>query len=328
VNQQNAYFDEVLRLARAVPGVQSAGLTDALPLGRNRAWGAPAKGVVYKPGDFPDAFVRVVSDGYVGAMGIPLRAGRDLSPRDTPTAEPVIVVNETMARRLWPGQDALGKIMSACGDRRVVGIVGDVRHLALEEEAGNEMYIPIRQCRDWGSVDLVVRTTRPPEELAGGVRDALKQIAPNLSDKEFRPLQRLVDKSVSSRRFVVTLLGGFALFALILASLGIYAVISYSVNQRTQEIGIRMALGASSGDLQAGIILETLGLAAVGMLLGATASWVLARLLRGLLFGVTATDPVTFLGMLAALTLVAAIAGYVPAYRASRIDPAVALRAN
>jgi predicted permease len=328
VNQQNAYFDEVLRLARAVPGVQSAGLTDALPLGRNRAWGAPAKGVVYKPGDFPDAFVRVVSDGYVGAMGIPLRAGRDLSPRDTPTAEPVIVVNETMARRLWPGQDALGKIMSACGDRRVVGIVGDVRHLALEEEAGNEMYIPIRQCRDWGSVDLVVRTTRPPEELAGGVRDALKQIAPNLSDKEFRPLQRLVDKSVSSRRFVVTLLGGFALFALILASLGIYAVISYSVNQRTQEIGIRMALGASSGDLQAGIILETLGLAAIGMLLGATASWVLARLLRGLLFGVTATDPVTFVGMLAALTLVAAIAGYVPAYRASRIDPAVALRAN
>lgn len=328
VNQQNAYFDEVLRLARAVPGVQSAGLTDALPLGRNRAWGAPAKGVVYKPGDFPDAFVRIVSDGYVGAMGIPLRAGRDFSPRDTPTAEPVIVVNETMARRLWPGQDALGKIMSACGDRRVVGIVGDVRHLALEEEAGNEMYIPIRQCRDWSSVDLVVRTTRPPEELAGGVRDALKHMAPNLSGKEFRPLQGLVDKSVSPRRFVVTLLGGFALFALILASLGIYAVISYSVSQRTQEIGIRMALGASAGDLQAGIIGETLRLAAVGMLLGATAAWLLARLLRGLLFGVAATDPVTFLGMLASLAVVAAVAGYVPAYRASRIDPAVALRAS
>ena len=328
--QQNAYFDEVLRRTRAVPGVQGAGLTDALPLGRNRAWGAPAKGVVYGPGEFPDAFVRVVSDGYAGAMGIPLREGRDLSERDTPKTEPVIVVNETMARRLWPGQDAVGKIIAgACGgDRRVVGIVGDVRHLALEEGAGNEMYLPIRQCQDWSSVDLVVRTTGAPEEIAGGVRDALKQVAPNISPKEFRPLERLVDKSVSPRRFVVTLLGGFAVFALILASLGIYALISYSVTQRTQEIGIRMALGASAGDLQAGIIFETLRLAAAGMVVGATAAWLLARLLRGLLFGVTATDPVTFIGMLAVLAVVAAIAGYVPAYRASRIDPAVALRAS
>ncbi|HEV8039018.1 MAG TPA: ABC transporter permease [Bryobacteraceae bacterium] len=328
--QQNAYFDEVLRRTRAVPGVQGAGLTDALPLGRNRAWGAPAKGVVYGPGEFPDAFVRVVSDGYAGAMGIPLREGRDLSERDTPKTEPVIMVNETMARRLWPGQDALGKIIAgACGgDRRVVGIVGDVRHLALEEGAGNEMYLPIRQCQDWSSVDLVVRTTGAPEEIGGGVRDALKQVAPNISPKEFRSLERLVDKSVSPRRFVVTLAGGFAVFALILASLGIYALISYSVTQRTQEIGIRMALGASAGDLQAGIIFETLRLAAAGMLVGATAAWLLARLLRGLLFGVTATDPVTFIGMLAVLAVVAAIAGYVPAYRASRIDPAVALRAS
>jgi len=177
-------------------------------------------------------------------------------------------------------------------------------------------------------MDLVVRTARPTGEIAGGVTAALKQVAPALAPKEFRPLQRLVDKSVSPRRFVVTLAGGFAIFALILASLGIYGVISYSVSQRTQEIGIRMALGASAGNLQAGIIFETLGLAALGMLLGATAAWALARLLRGLLFGVTADDPVTFLGMLAALTVVAAIAGYIPALRASRIDPAVALRAN
>jgi ABC-type antimicrobial peptide transport system permease subunit len=177
-------------------------------------------------------------------------------------------------------------------------------------------------------VDLVVRTSVPPDQVAEGVRDALKQIAPNISPKEFRPLERLVDKSVSPRRFVVTLLGGFAVFALILASLGIYGVISYSVNQRTQEIGIRMALGASAGDLQANILGETLRLAAMGMLLGTAAAWLLARLLRGLLFGVTVTDPVTFIGMLAVLTLVAAVAGYVPAYRASRIDPAIALRAN
>ena len=145
---------------------------------------------------------------------------------------------------------------------------------------------------------------------------------------DFRPLQQLVDKAVSPRRFVVLLLGGFALFAVILASLGIYGVISYSVNQRTQEIGIRMALGASAGDLQMRIVTQTLGLAAIGMSLGTVASWALARTLTGLLFGVTPADPVTFLGMLIVLTAVAATAGYLPARRASRIDPTVALRVN
>jgi putative ABC transport system permease protein len=326
--QQNAYFDEVLRRVKAVPGIGAAGLTDALPLGRNRSWGAPAKGQVYPKGKFPDAFVRVVSDGYLGAMGIPLRAGRDIAERDTPSSEPVILINETMARTLFPGESALGNIVRACGERRVIGVAGDVRHLALEQGAGMEMYLPIRQCRDFSSVDLVVRTTLPPAELAAGVRAALKPIEPNLPGNDFRTLQQLVDKAVSPRRFVVLLLGGFAFFALALASLGIYGVISYSVSQRTQEIGIRMVLGASAGDLQARIIMQTLGLAAVGMLLGTAASWVLARALSRFLFGVTATDPVTFIGMLGVLTAVAAIAGYIPARRASRIDPMVALRAN
>jgi ABC-type antimicrobial peptide transport system permease subunit len=177
-------------------------------------------------------------------------------------------------------------------------------------------------------VDLVLRTTLPPSELASAVRGALQSIAPNLPRNDFRTLQQLVDKSVSPRRFVVMLLGGFALFALVLASLGIYGVISYSVNQRTQEIGIRMALGATAGDLQARIIVQTLTLAAIGILVGGAASWALARTLSGLLFGVTPGDPVTFLGMLAILTAVAALAGYLPARRASRIDPMVALRAN
>jgi len=178
-------------------------------------------------------------------------------------------------------------------------------------------------------IDLdVLRTTLPPSELASAVRGSLKSITPNLPRNDFRTLQQLVDKSVSPRRFVVMLLGGFALFALILASLGIYGVISYSVNQRTQEIGIRMALGASAGDLQARIIMQTLALAAIGMLLGGAASWALARALSGLLFGVTPGDPVTFLAMLVILTAVAALAGYLPARRASRIDPMVALRAN
>jgi len=326
--QHNAYFDEVLRRARNIPGVNAAGLTDALPLGRNRSWGAPAKGQVYPPGKFPDAFVRLISDGYFKAMGIALIAGRDISERDTPASTPVIAINETMARTLWPGQNAIGQIMLACGERQVVGVVGDVRHLALEQASGMEMYLPMRQCQDIASVDLVVRTSLPPAELAASVRAALKPITPNLPGKDFRTLQQLVDKAVSPRRFVVLLLGGFAFFALLLASFGIYGVVSYGVNQRTQEIGIRMALGASGSRLQAGIIAQTLGLAAVGMLLGAVASRLLARSIGGLLFGVTANDPVTFLGMPVVLALVAAIAGYLPARRASRIDPSIALRAN
>jgi predicted permease len=326
--QQNAYFDEVLRRVEEIPEIQAAGLTDALPLGRNRSWGAAAKGQVYLPGQYPDAFVRIVSDGYLKTMGIPLRAGRDVTGRDTPSSEQVIMVNETMARRLWPGQNAVGQIVRTDKERRVVGVVGDVRHLALEQGAGLEMYIPIRQIDDFSSVDLVVRSSLPLAELAPAVRAALKPIEPNLPGNDFRTLQQLVDKAVSPRRFVVLLLGGFAAFALILASLGIYAVVSYSVSQRTQEIGIRMALGASAADLQMRVLLQTLALAAAGMLLGVAGSWALARALKGFLFGVTSTDPVTFIGMLIVLTSVAVMAGYLPARRASRIDPMVALRAN
>jgi predicted permease len=326
--QRNAYFDEALRRVKSVPGIEEAGLTDALPLGRNRTWGVAAKGQVYTRDNYPSAFVRIVSDGYLKAMGIRLVAGRDFTERDTPSSELVIIINETLARRLWPGQDPIGQVVTQDGGRRVVGVAGDVRHVALEQTSGSEMYLPIRQTNDYSSVDLVVRTALPPARLASAVRAALKPIEPNLPASEFRTLQQIVDKSVSSRRFVVLLLAGFSAFALILASLGIYGVISYSVNQRTQEIGIRMALGASARDLQARIILQTLGLAAMGMLLGTVASWILARALSSLLFGVTSTDPVTFLGMLATLTAVAAIAGYLPARRASRIDPMAALRAE
>jgi putative ABC transport system permease protein len=326
--QRTAYFDEVLRRVRAIPGVDGAAITDALPLGRNRTWGAPAKGVVYERGKFPFAFPRIVSDGYAAAMGIPVLAGRDISDRDTASSEQVVVVNQTLARALWPGQDPLGKIMlNPCGaERRVVGVVGDVRHLALEQASGNEMYLPMRQCGDQPSSDLVVRSTLPESQTATAVRAALKPLAPNLATNELRTLQQLVDKSVSSRRFVVLMLGGFALFALVLASLGIYGLISYSVTQRTQEIGIRMALGASARDVQTRIVVQTLGMAAIGMTIGVVGSLALTRSVSGLLFGVTPTDPATFAGMLLVLGLVAGLAGYLPARRASRIDPLLALR--
>jgi predicted permease len=271
-----------------------------------------------------------VSDGYFRAMGISLREGRDITERDTPDTDPVMVINETMAQRLFPGQSALGKEVRGCGPKfaRVVGVVGDVRHLALEQGAGLEMYFSIRQCNGASSVDLVTRTKVPPQEIAPALRAELRPIAPNLPGGDFRLLTGLVDKAVSPRRFVVWLLGGFAAFAVVLASLGIYGVVAYSVSQRTQEIGIRMALGASAAGLQAGIVARTLLLASLGMVLGTAVSWAAARALTGLLFGVTATDPATFGGMLAALTCVAALASYVPARRAARIDPAVALRAE
>jgi ABC-type antimicrobial peptide transport system permease subunit len=206
--------------------------------------------------------------------------------------------------------------------------VGDVRHLALEQGSGNEMYLPLRQCSDQSSADLVIRSTAAAGPLAAAVRAALKPLAPNIGGNEFRTLQQLVDRSVSPRRLVVLMLGAFAAFALILASLGIYALISYSVSQRTQEIGIRMALGASARDVQARVVGHTLRLAAIGMAIGVAASWAVAQSMSGLLFGVTATDPATFAGMLLVLAMVATLAGYVPARRASRIDPLTALRAE
>jgi len=323
-----AYIDEVLRRVRALPGVESAGITDALPLGKNRSWGVRAKGTVYERGRSVSAFVRIVSDGYPAAMGIPLKAGRDISDRDTPKSEQVIVINESMARAMWPGQDPIGKvIVSPCApERKVVGVVGDVRHLALEQRSGSEMYIPLRQCGDLPSTDLVVRSTLGTAPLVAAVRETLRPLAPNLPGNGVRTIQDLVDRSVSPRRLVVLMLGGFAVFALVLASLGIYGLISYSVSQRTQEIGIRMALGASARDVQLRIVGQTLSLAAIGMAVGVVASWLVARSLSGLLFGVTASDPVTFAGMLVVLATVALVAGYLPARRASLIDPLVALR--
>jgi predicted permease len=328
LDQQNAFLDEMLRRTRSVPGIRAAGLTDVLPFGGDRGWQVSGVGQIYPKGQRPQAFIRVVSDGYFDAAGIRLQSGRGFTEADRASSEKVVVVNQTLARTLWPGQDALGQMMTQDGGRKVVGIVADVRHDALEKTGGSEMYLPLRQTWDYSAMRLVVRTALPPDGLATAIRTALRPIDPNLPVSQFQTLQNLVDQAVSPRRFLVMLLAGFAAFALLLASLGIYAVISYSVSQRVQEIGIRMALGASARDLQSRILLRTLGLAAIGLALGMAASRVLSGALAGMLFGVTSGDPVTFIGMGALLIAVAAIAGYIPAWRASRIDPMVALRSN
>lgn len=327
--QQNSFIDDVLTRARSIPGIVAAGITDVLPLRDDRSWAVSAVGQVYgKSHPPPEPFIRVVSDGYFEAAGIPLRSGRTFTERDRASSERVVVINETLARTLWPGQNPLGQMVATDGGRRVVGVVADVRHAALETVGGPEMYLPMRQTGDYAAMQLVVRTALPPDRLAAGIRTALRPIDPNLPVREFVTFQDLVDRAVSPRRFLVLLLAGFAAFALLLASLGIYAVISFSVSQRVQEIGIRMALGASATDLQRRIVLRTLALAALGLALGMTASRILSRSLGSLLFGITTGDPSTFIGVGTLLIAVAAIAGYIPAWKASRIDPIVALRSN
>jgi predicted permease len=326
--KRNAYFDEALRLVQKTPGIEAGGLTDVLPLEGDRSWGVAGVGQVYERENYPTAFVRIVSNGYFAAMGIPLLAGRDFTEHDGASSEKVIIINDALARRLWPGQDPIGQMVTQDGGRWVVGVVGGVRHVTVEQESGLEMYLPIRQTRDFSAVELVVRTSLPDASAGTTIRAALKPLDPNLGSTEFRNVQQLVDKATSPRRFVVMMLTGFSSFALMLAALGIYAVISYSVRQRTQEIGIRIALGASAKNLQASILLQTLRLTAIGLFIGLGGSLIMTRLLAALLFGVNSYDPASFIGTVAVLIAVAMVAGYLPARRASQIDPINALRSN
>jgi predicted permease len=320
-------WQEIVRRVKTIPGVETAGITDNLPLSRNRSWDISAKGVEYRPGELQGTFVFIVSPGYLPAMGMRLMAGRDFQWDDK---DPVVIINETVARKLWPGQDPIGRIARAGGaDARVIGVIADVHESSVEGEAGWQMYLPVT-APQFGpeGAELVVRSTLPPGTLAGSVMAALREINPGQPATEFRPVQQLVDHATSPRRFFVLLVGIFAGLGLLLASLGIYGVIAYSVTQRTQEIGIRMALGASRGRVQRGVLGKTLGLVLVGMVVGTLGSLVATRMITSLLFGTEPTDPLTYVGMIVLLMAVALVAGYLPARRASRINPMIALRTN
>lgn len=327
-SQENTYVDEILSRTRAIPGVLAAGLSNTLPFSTESSWAVYGKGQTYPRGQKPGSFIRVVSDGYFETMGIRMIAGRTFTAADRADSEKVAIINETFARTLWPGQDALGQMLNQDGGRRVVGVVADVRHVAIESQSGNETYMPIRQNSNYLPMELVVRTALPPQALANSIREALRPVDQNLPVTEFTTLQSFVNKVSSPRRFLVMLITGFAAFALLLASLGIYALISYSVNQRVREIGIRMALGASASDVRSSILTRTLSLTALGLAAGLILSRALTAAIVNLLYGVTPGDPATFIAMSVLLIAVAAAAGYLPARRASRIDPIIALRAE
>jgi predicted permease len=327
--KRSAIWQEVVRRTQAIPGVEAVGISDNLPMSRNRSWGIQVKGKNYRPGELKDTFVYIVSPGYLKAIGMHLSQGRDISWDDLGKKEGVVIINETVARSLWPGQDPVGRLAQVPADVRVIGVVADVHESSVEGDPGWQMYLS-GAAPQFGpdGAQLVVRSKVPPESLASSVMSTLRAINPAQPAVEFRPIQRLVDHVVSPRRFFVWLVGVFAALGLILASLGIYGVISYSVTQRTQEIGIRMALGASQARVQVGVIGKTLLLASIGIATGTVASFMISNLMASLLFGTTARDGGTFLCMILLLLLVSVVAGYIPARRASRIHPMIALRNN
>ncbi len=321
-------FQQILARISAVPGVEAAGMSDYLPLGPNREWDTPEpQGKTFAPGELPDPLVYVITPGFIHAMGIRMH-GRDFTWADGPRSEKVVLINASAARVYWPGEDAVGKIlMRGTEEDHVVGVVDDVHEETVEGGTGSQIYYPATQ-QGPSSAQLVVRTSLPPATLAASVLHALRELNPKQPAAEFQPIRTIVDRAVSPRRFFMLLVAAFAGLGLLLAALGIYGVISYSVMQRTQEIGIRMALGATTGEVQLRVIGRTLRLTLIGIAAGSIASLVVARAIAALLFGTTSTDPVTFAVVILALAMVALFAGYLPARRASRIDPMVALRNN
>ena len=326
--RRGAILEDMLGRIKALPGIEAAGISDMLPLDRNRSWGLEAKGKTYREGELPGTFVYVVTPGYLGAMNMRLREGRDFGWQDTPASQRMVIINQAAARRLWPGEDPVAKMAVVNGrDTLVIGLVADVRESSVEAEPGWQMYLPATQNGPVGA-ELVVRTKLPPQVLAASVMKTLRSLNPGQPATEFRPIQQLVAHAVSPRRFFVMLVAAFAALGLLLASLGIYGVISYSVRQRTQEIGIRMALGATAARVELSVLTNTLRLALAGMAIGALASLGVAKGIASVLFGTQPTDPATFAAMIVLLGAVALVAGYLPARRASRINPMVALRNN
>ena len=334
VQKRSIIFQQILSRVSAIPGIGAAGFVDYLPLSQNRAWGLPFPKGVSRPEKIDNGpLVYVVTQGYLHAMGTRLR-GRDFAWSDGPHSENVVMINESYAHFLasyahWPNNDAVGQLLSSGpnNDLRVIGVVDDVHEENVDGDTGWQIYYPATQA-DPSGAELVVRTTLPPATLAASVVRTLRDLNPKQPLAEFRPIQSLVDHANSPRRFFMMLVGAFAGLGLLLAALGIYGVISYSVMRQTSEIGIRMALGASATLVQRQILGGTVRLAGIGITLGAIASLATAKLIASLLFDTSPWDGATYIAMALGLLVVAALSGYLPARRASRISPMIALRAN
>ena len=328
-------LQEILRRVTALPGVQAAGEADMLPLGRNRSWQFWARDHAPRNGDIEVALARVVTPGYLAAMEMHLQQGRDFTWQDGDKREHVVIVNQAAARHFWPGENPLGKLSVVDGGdmapARVVGVIQDVSQTTLETEAAPEIYVPVMQSTPEGS-ELVVRTggpgAPPPAEFSRLLLATLRPLNPAQPAYPLEPLQTIVDRSTSPQRFFLVLVASFAVLGLSLAALGIYGVISYGVEQRTQEIGIRMALGASAGQVQRGILRQTALLIGIGIRCRDGDRLVAGHAIAAMLFGLAPTDPATYVAMILLLTSAGLLAGFLPARRASRIDPMTALRGN
>lgn len=322
-------FQRMLRRVDAIPGIEAAGVTDMLPLERNRSWNFSRKDEDCRKQVCPDALIQIVTPGYLSAMGIHLREGRDFAWSDGPGNAKVVILNQVAAKRLWPGEDPLGRMVRfGDAESRVIGVVNNIRDTSVEGGSdGPEAYLPITQAGP-GGAELVIRTKLPVTAVAGSVMRTLRELNPGQPATSFRPLDQLVNHSVSPRKFFALLVAAFAGLGLLLATLGIYGVIAYSVTRQTQEIGIRIALGASRGRVQRDVLGRTLRLASLGLAVGTVASFATAQAIASLLYGTEPTDPLIYTGMIVLLLAVALVAGYLPARRASRVNPLSALRAN
>lgn len=332
--RRSAFYSDLVQRVEALAGVRSAAVTTNLPLYRQgnsisvRIEGRPDP----PPGQELIVVTRIVSPGYFDTMTIPLLSGRNLSDQDTATTPGAVVISETMARRFWPNEDAIGKRIATRRVRsdadwiQVVGVVKDVRQFELTAEPRPQMYLTYRQAGFFDARDLVVKTHVDPTSMAATVRRAVWEIDKDQPVSNIQTMDQILAESIERQRFSMLLLAIFAVVALVLAGVGIYGVMSYSVAQRTHEIGIRMALGAQTSAVLKLAVSYGMKLVIVGIVIGLIAAFALTRVMSTLLFGVTATDPATFTLISLLLVLVAAVASYIPARRATKVDPIIALR--
>jgi putative ABC transport system permease protein len=336
-NQETVnFFDQLLASVSQQPGIQSAAVSAGVPLSGGADFLAfSVEGRVLANTDrTPDAEARVVSPDYFRTMQIPLRSGRVLSDRDVPGQPDAVVVSETLVKKYFPGQDPIGKRLTF-GDPQakdvqwytVVGVVGDVRGVNLNEEPYGQLYTSYRQ-NPRRALTLVVRTAAEPTAMLGAVRERIWALDRQQPLYNVRTAEQVLERSIARPRFNMLLITILASVALVLAAVGIYGVISYSVTQRTHEIGVRMALGASVGDVLKLVVGQGMLLAGIGVILGLVAAFAVTRIMATLLFGVTATDPVTYFGLALLLGLIALLACYIPARRATKVNPVTALRAE